>query len=146
MGLPGVLNVQVGFSEKFNLLADTSILTTTDMWGWFCACWWAWSLARCTMQALPTPLLPSPSFSLGHCTSGWNRRFVFLTSFGYRTWTWNPLSCPGAWGGKSWKEEAVASVCSGRLLVSCFFAHNYCSCFRLAAYRNVVVDLLPGAG
>ena len=25
-------------------------------------------------------------------------------------------------------------------------AHNYCSCFRLAAYRDVVVDILPGAG
>ena len=63
-----------------------------------------------------------------------------------RTVSWIALSCPGAWGGKSWKEEALASVCSGRLLISHLFAQYQWICFRLAAYRDVVADILFGAG
>ena len=80
------------------------------------------------MQASPTPLRPLPYFSLGHCTSGLNRRFIFVTplyvdfskskSIKRRLYFWNPPFDPGARGGKSWKEEALASVCSGRLLIS----------------------------
>ena len=63
-----------------------------------------------------------------------------------RLYFWNPPFDPGARGGKSWKEEALASVCSGRLLISLWARTYHLLCFRLAAHRDVVADILFGAG